>query len=264
MALFFLSHAPQKVASNELTGLVHCFKCDVKGLHLPLMALIDYRGFRLTALSVLPIDKSTLVYGSDDGGVTVHNRTRLFASKMEQLSSLLNLMGHSVHGTKIYGPADLEGHRGSDGRLYLLDYARVMPPEYPLGEGDRDHKAIFHRLLRPELVKRSDVPLSSDALSKVIAFVRARSHLCLSATHPQFQRDDPRDKALNEQVRLVTVMLHEEIIPQFAASLSEVQAVDESMLIGSIHRAGINVRHMGLLRSHVDAEALRSTAGERC
>lgn len=233
--------AAMKVASNELTGLIHCFKCEVPALHLPLMVLIDYRGYRLTALSLLPIDKSTLVYGSDDAGATVHNKLRLFASKMEQISSMLNLMGHNVHGTKINGPADLEGHRGHDGRLYLLDFSRVFPPEAP-APGAADPKAIFHRLLRPELVKRSDIPLSSDAFSK-------------------FQKDDPREKALNEQVDVVTRMLFEEIIPQFALSLSESAAAaefDEGTLVGSIHRAGINVRHMGRLRSHVvDAPQVR-------
>lgn len=29
-------------------------------------------------------------------------------------------------------PVDVEGHRGSDGRFYLIDYSRVMPPETPL------------------------------------------------------------------------------------------------------------------------------------
>lgn len=41
------------------------------------MALIDFRGFRLIAQALLPIDKSTLRYGSDDGGVTFHNHPDL-------------------------------------------------------------------------------------------------------------------------------------------------------------------------------------------
>ena len=227
--------AAMKVASNELTGLIHCFKCEVKGLHLPLMTLIDYRGYRLSAFSVLPVDKSTLVYGSDDGGKTVLNKTKLFASKMEQVANVLNLMGHNVHGVRVHGPADLEGHRGKDGRMYLLDFSRVFPPEAP-EPGAKDSRAIFHRLLRPELVKRSDIPLSSDAFSK-------------------FQKDDPKDKALNGQVHVATEMLFREIIPQFALSLSELKSFDDLMLIGSIHRAGINVRHLGKLRKCVDPKA---------
>jgi len=41
------------------------------------MALIDFRGFRLVAQSLLPIDKTTIQYGSDDGGNTFHNNPLL-------------------------------------------------------------------------------------------------------------------------------------------------------------------------------------------
>ena len=44
-------------------------------LKTPLMVLIDYRGFRLTCISLVPIDTSTIKYGSADGGVTVHTGT---------------------------------------------------------------------------------------------------------------------------------------------------------------------------------------------
>ncbi len=47
-------------------------KLEIKGLHLPLVAIIDFRGFRLIASSWLPISKETLVYGSSDGGITIH------------------------------------------------------------------------------------------------------------------------------------------------------------------------------------------------
>ena len=40
----------------------------VKELNFPLMALVDFRGFRLVAISVLPISKKSLIYGSNDAG----------------------------------------------------------------------------------------------------------------------------------------------------------------------------------------------------
>jgi hypothetical protein len=36
-----------------------------------------------------------------------------------------------VHGTKICLAADVEAHRGRDGRLYMLDFGRLFPPEAP-------------------------------------------------------------------------------------------------------------------------------------
>lgn len=31
----------------------------------------------------------------------------------------------------LWSPADLEGHQGRDGKFYLLDFSRVLPPETP-------------------------------------------------------------------------------------------------------------------------------------
>lgn len=39
---------------------------NVDGVHLPLITLIDYKGFRLTAMALLPIDTRTLRYGCVD------------------------------------------------------------------------------------------------------------------------------------------------------------------------------------------------------
>ncbi len=32
-------------------------------------------------------------------------------------------------------PIDIEGHHGTDGRYYVLDAARLMPPEAPTAAG---------------------------------------------------------------------------------------------------------------------------------
>lgn len=54
-----------KASSHELLGLtsIHQFSGE-SGLHVPLCCLIDYLGYRLIAMSLLPIGKDTLVYGS--------------------------------------------------------------------------------------------------------------------------------------------------------------------------------------------------------
>ena len=31
----------------------------------------------------------------------------------------------------MYGPGDIEAHLGADKRYYVVDYARVFPPEAP-------------------------------------------------------------------------------------------------------------------------------------
>jgi hypothetical protein len=55
------------------------------------MALIDYRGWRLQAVSVLPIDSDSLVYGSADGGRCVQKRDPKINAMMQEAGRQLNL-----------------------------------------------------------------------------------------------------------------------------------------------------------------------------
>jgi hypothetical protein len=38
--------------------------CGIPEIRVPLMALVDFLGFRVTAMSLLPISQSTLIYGT--------------------------------------------------------------------------------------------------------------------------------------------------------------------------------------------------------
>ena len=42
-----------------------------------------------------------------------------------------NDQGHSVFGTEIHGAGDVEGHLGLDGKYYVVDFSRCLPPEAP-------------------------------------------------------------------------------------------------------------------------------------
>ena len=55
------------------------------------MMLIDYRGFRLSAMSLLPINHGTLVYGSDDGGTTTVHRDASVENLMKTVGKTLHL-----------------------------------------------------------------------------------------------------------------------------------------------------------------------------
>ncbi len=59
------------------------------------MCLIDHRGFRLSAASILPISPPhSLVYGSDDGGGTVANTDPRAREMMKKIAERLNLRKH--------------------------------------------------------------------------------------------------------------------------------------------------------------------------
>jgi len=237
-----------KVAGNELRGLIGVFKCALPGIAVPMMALIDYLGFRLIAIALLPIDRDTIVYGSSDGGQHVHADDPEMNAKMKAIGDQLNLRGHIVTDKLIYGPGDIEGHLGRDGRYYVLDYSRLFPAEAP-SKGTLSayqKRARFYRLLRPEFVRRYPLPLSSDAFTN-------------------FQRWDPDDRELNTHVRQATESLLYRVIPAFARRLDLAMhkyhtantSTNEFRLTETAHREGIPLRHLGRLRRRVESPILK-------
>lgn len=181
-----------------MKGLMGFKSAGVRDLRLPLLALIDYRGYRLCAVSLLPINKDeTLVYGSGNGGKTVINTDPISSTLMEEFGRRMNLKAHSAGRdliSSVHGPADIEVHLGTDGRYYVLDLARVFPPEAPTAA--RNH--LFN-LLRPEFVQTYSVALSSDAFSRMVPVndearlnnddVRRATQFLLEKTIPGFVKD---------------------------------------------------------------------------
>ena len=146
----------------------------MRNLRTPLMALIDFRGYRLIAQSFLPITTRTLCYGSSDGGRVIHDDDTLLSERIRMVASELNLAPHACLSRKdgrnvvLWGPGDLEGHNGLDGHHYVVDFARVMPPAYTLPALTREDAAkriIFYQKLRTEFLRSLPFPLSSDAFT---------------------------------------------------------------------------------------------------
>jgi predicted signal transduction protein with EAL and GGDEF domain len=94
--LFGNDYSAAKAAGNELRGLISYFNCAIKNLNLPLMALVDYRGFRLIALSILPVTPETIIYGSCDAGRNIHATNDDFNEEMQRAAKTLNLKAHKV------------------------------------------------------------------------------------------------------------------------------------------------------------------------
>lgn len=244
---------------------------QVEGLRVPLMALIDYRGFRLVAQSMLPITTKSLVYGSSDAGITMHNSDPLFAEKMERAARQLNIKGH-LCGRRpetqvlLHAPADIEGHVGVDGRHYVLDFARVFPPTC---EDSNVSRTFLFKLMRPEWVAqyRSTGPLSSDAFSP---FSSARASMSdVDNREVYVATMEVRWTPLSflffcSLTRHVAQLLNNRV-PSFAKWFDE-QMRDEhyatkvapKSLAETIHRQGINCRYLGRIRAHCTNAAART------
>lgn len=116
-----------KAAGHELKSVVKYFAHSK--LRVPLLALIDYLGMRLVATTILPIGSDTLgkltcsidsiVYGSSNGGITMHNSVPQVSELMKQAALRLNIKGHIAglgsSQTFLHSPADIECHVGTDG-----------------------------------------------------------------------------------------------------------------------------------------------------
>lgn len=248
-----------KVAGHELRGLAALHGANVHALSLPLCATIDHMGWRLLAVSLLPVHGvDTLRYGSANQGRTVLDNDALIHDAMEEAATKLNLAAHRCGAVTMYGPADIEGHAGEDGRAYVIDVARLFPPERPayaaprraaggppdspLAEGtggreggDNKSPRLLNKLshltqqLRPELVATFSAPLSSDAYSW---FGMADHEL-----------HNGNVDAASEHLRRV-------VIPDFARKVVRIAtSVTEGYpgnlrLLHRMHHAGINARHL--------------------
>ncbi|PRP83038.1 hypothetical protein PROFUN_09893 [Planoprotostelium fungivorum] len=263
--------AAAKAAKNEMKGLEAHSCCYVEGLSYPMMTLVDYLGFRVIAMAILPIDQDTLVYGSGDAGMTVRAVDVEMNEKMKQVAQRLNLRGHvtgsrSTTSNFIFGPGDIEGHRGHDGRLYVIDFGRLMPPEDPRERLQKKNRSVFYELLRPEMVLSNPISLCSDA------FTRWNS--------------DPSEterKKINEQVMDASRRLREINIPLLANNSNILAPLWDSVvrspfdrelletvdfMMTSAHSLGMSLRHLGIFyRRTIDPnlkKIISSAAVSRC
>lgn len=88
--------AAAKAAGHDMKSVVHYFEAGVEALRFPLMALIDYRGFRMTAQALLPLGKDSLKYGSSDAGRTVHKDDPEINELIKTAAVSLNIRSHVV------------------------------------------------------------------------------------------------------------------------------------------------------------------------
>ncbi|VFR02371.1 unnamed protein product [Cuscuta campestris] len=143
-------------ANNDLKGTKAYQEADIPGLYSLAMAIIDYRGHRVVAQSVLPGilqgDKSdSLLYGSVDNGKKIYWNEE-FHSKVVKAAKRLHLKLHTVYDGsgnvfELAAPVECKGIVGSDGRHYILDLMRATPRD-----ANCTRPGSRFCILRPELI----------------------------------------------------------------------------------------------------------------
>ncbi|KAJ2416784.1 Intracellular distribution of mitochondria, partial [Coemansia sp. RSA 2524] len=156
--------AAHVATGKDVTGVRLLNQLDVEGLNTLGSVVVDYRGVRVVAQSVVPgifrnQETTQIVYGSIDSGATVGSDPE-FHKLMEPVAKALHFGEHTVQDASgashtLYSSVDVKGLTGTDGRKYLLDLYRMTPVDVEFLEsectGDKPypHKLV---LLRPELV----------------------------------------------------------------------------------------------------------------
>ena len=119
----------------------------------------------------------------------------------------------------IIGPGDIELHRGNDGKIYVIDVARLMPPDLE----PTKKSSIFYQHFRPEFIKWYKKPLSSDAYSRFGTYEKL--------IH-------------NSEVNFASQVLREERIPKFAQMIKPPEGKNFNLnwIATEMKHRGINAR----------------------
>ena len=100
--------------------------------------VLDYRGYRVTAQSIIPgilerEQEQSVVYGSIDFGKTVVTQSK-YLDLLQKAGNQLKILPHKVVNDKgeeveLCSSVECKGIIGNDGRYYILDLLRTFPPD---------------------------------------------------------------------------------------------------------------------------------------
>ncbi|XP_078083503.1 clustered mitochondria protein homolog [Mustelus asterias] len=131
-------HAAYVASSNDLKGIQAYSNLDVEGLHVLGTVIVDYRGYRIIAQSIIPgileqVQDQNVVYGLIDFGKTVisnHEYINLLMKTSKPLWIQKHLVLNEVEQPiMLCSSVDCKGIVGDDGRRYLLDLFRTFPSD---------------------------------------------------------------------------------------------------------------------------------------
>ncbi len=172
-------HAAYTAPINDLQGVRALNVLDIDGLHTLGTVVIDYKGYRVTAQSIIPgiLDKDqeqSVVHGSTDFGKTCATNEK-YNELLEKVCTHLKMRPHKIkvenkeEEIMMYSSVECKGIIGNDSRHYVLDLLRMFPVDLnylpdihdksvELSEANREKgfpRTFRHKLccLRQELVE---------------------------------------------------------------------------------------------------------------
>jgi protein TIF31 len=163
--------AAHVATGKDLEGVRILNNADIEGLCTLGSVIVDYKGLRIVAQSIVPgifrrQDETSIVYGSVDNGEKI-SADEKFHELLGSAAKALHLAPHPVvdgegNEVELYTSLETKGLLGADGRRYILDLYRLNPVDIEFQEkeatesSDSNSKLPLYphkmTLLRPELM----------------------------------------------------------------------------------------------------------------
>ncbi|GBG28810.1 Clustered mitochondria protein [Hondaea fermentalgiana] len=269
-----------KEANHQIKGLTALFNASVPGLCLPLLCVIKHRGYKLVAMSVLPIrGQETLCYGSSDGGMNIgclgenggstdagegdENAAKL----MEGAARALNLAKHPVmarartsRGARptpvwLHMPCDMEVHRcnvGNTSRYYAVDFARLFPAQPPTRQLESIIADAYGDEPFAHKVTSSNHLVHRLRPELVRAWHTPLSSDAFSNFSSRTEREDTFDRDAASAVKHMFAVSMNSLIKDLDANretqeASAVQRAVSRRVVEAFHRNGVNMRFLGVV-----------------
>ncbi|XP_012523239.1 clustered mitochondria protein homolog [Monomorium pharaonis] len=237
---------------NDLQGVRVYAAVDLHGLYTLGTVVIDYRGYRVTAQSIIPgilerEQEQSVVYGSIDFGKTVLTHPK-YLELLNKAGQQLKILPHKVINDagdeiELCSSVECKGIIGNDSRHYVLDLLRTFPPDVNFlklegVELSKEARALGfpiehkHRLacLRQELI-------DSFVESRYVQFIKhAAVHLqqLTSARRSQKEKEatvkeDKKEDKKEDSTAVVTVDSNKEDCAQSIIEADEAKKIVESI-----------------------------------
>lgn len=221
----------------------------VKACRVPLMCLIDYKGFRALVMALAPIEvERTLMHGSKSDGIFIMNQSLYPALSI--ISKALNLREHIFEWNSRIGPVyvhlsvftelhkslgyqdledfvketlgkDVPEDKSLENHLYFMKLADLLPVDYSLTEDSTD----FTKRMRPEFFISYPIPLSPDCFINIHPSSKAHDVDLVKASN--YLKSDQISKLVNELDSM------------------NVNPYDSKTLTQTFHHFGVNMRYLG-------------------
>uniref|UniRef100_A0A8C1SCI3 Clustered mitochondria protein homolog n=1 Tax=Cyprinus carpio TaxID=7962 RepID=A0A8C1SCI3_CYPCA len=273
----------------DLNGVRAYWAVDQEGLFLIGTVVIDYRGYRVTAQTIVPgilerDQEQSVVYGSIDFGKTVVSDDR-YLELLDKPSKKLRVQRHLVlnkddTAVELRSSVEHKGIVGNDGRRYILDLLFTFPPDLnflPVEGEDLNPvcqqlgfpKLHPHRLvcLRQELIDAfvehryqifmETVSRSTEHDREITKAVGTSAIKCDPITTPQLPSTTESTEDIQkqkQQLKDAAVFLISNQIAAFTKSCLDHTSMplDGVTLTEALHQHGINIRYLGTVLEYIE------------